>query len=216
MKKIGIIIVVLFLSQTEQMKAQDGGNEKNQVQTLFGNGGGFGGFLEVEAKAGDINGQTGLLIGGAIKGVFSSKFNLGFAGYGLTTAIDADTYDDENKLYQINFGYGGLVLEPVIGNRSLVHITLPVLLGVGGIGLRKDRFDPFNDDTIEIEDYDAFDDDVFVVVEPGLNLEINLLRNLRLNFGGTYRYIYDSNVIGLSDVELSGFTGKVGLRLGWF
>ena len=216
MKKIGIIIVVLLLSQLKQLNAQERIERNNQVQTLFGNGGGFGGFLEVEAKAGEINGQSGLLVGGAIKGVFSSKFNIGFAGYGLTTKVEADTYDDENKLYQIDFGYGGLVIEPVIGNRHAVHVTLPILFGVGGIGLKKRRYEPFEDDPIDLKKYEAFDDDVFVVLEPGLNLEINLLRNLRLNLGTTYRYIYDKDVIGLSDEELSGFTGKVGLKLGWF
>ena len=215
MKKTGIIIVA-FLLQLGQMNAQKVERQNREVKTLFGNGGGFGGFLEVEAKAGEINGQTGLLLGGAVKGVFGSQINIGFAGYGLTTSIESDTYDEENELYEVDFGYGGLVLEPVIGDRSAVHITLPILFGIGGIGLQKNRYDIFDEDDIDWEDYEAFDEDVFLVVEPGMNLELNLLRNLRLNVGATYRYVYDNDVIGLSDEELSGFTGKVGLKFGWF
>ena len=161
------------------------------MKTLFGKSTGFGGFLEMGAKAGDINGQSGLFVGGAFAAVFSSKMNIGLAGYGLTTGVDADTYDDNNKLYHIDMGYGGLLIEPVLWNKNVVHLTAPTILGVGGAGLRSNHFltreerDSLNRD----RDFHHDDSDAFIVVEPGLSVEINLLRNVRLDLGATYRYI---------------------------
>lgn len=215
-----MILTALILWQFTNSYAQENKGRSNEVKTLFGGGTSFGGFLEMGAKAGDINGQSGLLVGGAISAVFSSRVNIGLAGYGLATNVEADTYDEENRKLQIDMGYGGLRIEPIIGNSKMIHLTVPVLLGVGGAGLRYERFK-------DLADSDADSDrdrrevwhqetDVFLVAEPGLNLELNLLRNIRLDIGATYRYVYDNNLDGLSDQELSGFTGSVGLKFGWF
>lgn len=191
-------------------------DNNNDVRTVFGNGGGFGGFLEVGVKAGEINDQTGLLVGGSLKAVFSSCLNIGLAGYGLTSDIEADTYGPDNRQHYLTMGYGGIVFEPVIGNKRMVHITVPVLLGVGGTALREERFIAFDDDDFDIDQYRFRDDDVFLIAEPGLNIEINLFRNLRLDMGASYRYIHDSDIDGINDDELGGFTTQVGLKLGWF
>ena len=157
-----------------------------------------------------------MLVGGEIKAVFSSRLNIGFAGYGLTTNINADTYSPNNELLHIGMGYGGIVFEPVIANKRMIHITFPILLGVGGVGLREERFISIDDDSFDIDQYRLYDEDVFLITESGMNIEVNLWRNLRLDLGATYRYIHESDIEELSDEELGGFTGKVGVKLGWF
>lgn len=213
MKKIIIAIVVLTMSFNT--KAQNRIDD-NEVKTVFGNRSGFGGFLEFGAKGGEINGQTGLFVGGGVKAVFASRLNIGFAGYGLATNINANTYGANNKHMHIGMGYGGIVFEPVIANKRMVHITVPVLLGVGGVGLREERFIALDEEDFDIEQYRLYEEDVFLIAEPGMNIEINLWRNLRLDLGASYRYIHDSDIDGLSDEELEGFTTKVGFKLGWF
>ncbi len=217
MKRI-VILTTLIVCQLMTASAQENKRESKEVKTIFGGGTSFGGFLEVGAKAGDINGQSGLLVGGAISAVFSSRVNIGLAGYGLATQIEADTYDEENRKLEVDMGYGGLLIEPIIGNSKMVHLTVPVLLGVGGAGLRYDRIRDFSDPDPDRERKEFWhqETDVFLVAEPGLNIELNLLRNVRLDLGATYRYVYDNNLEGLSDQELSGFTGSVGLKFGWF
>lgn len=194
------------------------GQRTNQEdRTVFGGSRSFGGFLGFSAKAGDINGQASLMAGMELAAVFSSSFNVGFVGYGLTTNVDADTYDDEGKLYEIHFGYGGLLLEPVIASRSMVHVTFPLVLGVGGAGTHKRFNRPLKSEDFEDfeKKYDA-ETDVVLVVEPGLSIEINLLRNVRLDMGASYRYVYDSNIPEIEDKELSGISGNVSLKFGWF
>ena len=207
---------VLFQLNAQETDQKSRSTENQEVQTLFSNNGSFGGFLMTGVKAGVVNGKSALLVGGAVLAVFSSKLNIGFAGYGLVTETEADTYSPNGKLYKLDMGYGGLILEPVIGNRKLVHITVPVLLGVGGAGLRSNNNvrDSIEDDFDREFEYD--ESDLFLVAEPGINLELNLIKNIRLNLGASYRQVYDSNLEGISSEELSGFTGSVGLKFGWF
>lgn len=224
MKRISLIAIVAVF-QASTLVAQDviqkgpykRAKQENDVKTLFDSKGSFGGFLGFNMKVGDVNGQSALLLGGSISSVFSSKVNIGLAGYGLTTHVDGDTYDQEGELYQLDMGYGGLLIEPVIANKEVVHLTVPLILGAGGAGLRRDRFPRPQDPNGNNDNYYYHhESDAFVVIEPGLNVEINLMQNIRMGIGASYRYIYDNDLEGLSDSELSGFTGNIGFKFGWF
>lgn len=218
MKKRSILLMVIYFG-FHQLQAQNIVKKTDDTETIFGNGERIGGFLEMSARAGEINDQAGLFVGGSVAAVFGSNLNLGFAGYGLTTRAEADTYDKHNRKHSIDMGYGGLLIEPVIGSKKKIHLTVPILLGVGGAGLRRShRYTSKSDSVkVEIDGWGGHDEtDVFLVGEPGIMLEMNLLRNVRLSVGTTYRYVYDSNLEGLSDQELSGFTGSFSLKLGWF
>ena len=206
-----ILIGAQLFAQEEEQKEK----RTTEVNTVFASNGSFGGFLSFDSKVGDINGQSSLMVGGKLSAVFSSQMNIGIVGYGLVTDLDANTYDEDDQLFKVEMGYGGLLLEPVIANSKLIHLTTPLILGVGGIGLRRDNWEKINDDNSLEENYHD-DIDTFLVFEPGLNAELNLFRNVRLNLGASYRYVYDSNIDGISDGQLSGFAANIGLKLGWF
>jgi hypothetical protein len=217
MKKtaFALLVYLFFINPSFTQQVVD---EPEEARTLIGGIESFGGFLGVGVKAGDINGQAGLLVGGELCGVFSHRMNIGLAGYGLATEVHGDTRDPDGELWKLDMGYGGILLEPVIAHKSIVHLTVPVLLGVGGAGLRDDHYRPVRQGTDQdMDEFDSWEEtDVFLVAEPGLNVELNLFKYARLDLGATYRYIYDNNLQGLSDKELSGFTGSVTLKLGWF
>jgi hypothetical protein len=52
--------------------------------------------------------------------------------------------------------------------------------------------------------------------EPAMNLEINVNSFLRLDFGGGYRFVWDVDVPGLSNGDLSQFFGQIALKFGAF
>lgn len=211
------VIAIALLSLMGRSIGQEIKKELKNDRTVFGSSNSLGGFIGFTSKVGDINGQTSLMVGGQISGVFSSKFNIGFAGYGLTTNVDSDTYDEKGELYELHMGYGGLLIEPVIASKSMVHITVPIFLGLGGAGTHRQFNHPLTSDEIEnFEKKYEFETDVILVAEPGLNIEVNLLKNVRLDLGASYRYVYDSNVKGINDQELSGISGNVSLKFGWF
>src|SRR5690606_29907165 len=85
---------------------------------------------------------------------------------------------------RFHMGYGGILIEPIIGHRSPIHVSLPFIIGAGGCGYEyyselTDNFDP--------HDYNI-DAQAFFVVEPGIELEINLIKLVRIGIGASYRY----------------------------
>ncbi|NQX92539.1 MAG: hypothetical protein HRT74_10530, partial [Flavobacteriales bacterium] len=119
-----------------------------------------------------------------------------------------------DRLYY-EMGYGGLFFEPVFFSRSVVHFTTPVLIGAGGIGeSRTQLFNPENEDSWE--DPNFYRSDFFFVLEPGVSLEVNLFRHLRLKAGVSYRFMEDVELPNTDLATLEGWNANVGLRVGWF
>jgi hypothetical protein len=54
------------------------------------------------------------------------------------------------------------------------------------------------------------------VVEPGLEVEINVTRFFKIGLGASYRLVRQSDLITVSDKDLSGFSGGLSLKFGKF
>ena len=82
-------------------------------------------------------------------------------------------------------------------------------------------FDNIFDEIIkEDDDYD-FDDEShdtnwFVVTEPGINVEINVFKWMRLCPGISYRAAFGSEGMGLEDQDINGTSMNVSLKFGKF
>lgn len=182
-------------------------------QTLFGDDKlSLRGFLGLNVKGLELNNQIGILSGGEIDLVINHKFNVGFFGYGMMNdVVNTDVVEGETFYYEL--GYGGIKLEPVLFSHSLIHLTLPVNFGAGGVSLNEHRpWDYYNYDW----ESTFYDYDGFVFVEPGLGLEVNLFKNLRLNASAGYLFTDRINISGNLMQPLDGWTGSLSLRLGWF
>jgi hypothetical protein len=105
-----------------------------------------------------------------------------------------------------------LFVEPILAHRSAVHVTLPVIIGAGGCGyqvyggLPRD-FDPYN-----------YSDDAqaFFVIEPGVELELNLIPLVRLGVGASYRYTSDITLPGTPSDALRGINAGITIKVGKF
>jgi hypothetical protein len=109
---------------------------------------------------------------------------------------------------KLEMAYVGLLLEPVFFNKSVVHFSVPVILGPGIASVRNSRI-------WESGSYNVYSD-VFGIVEPGLNLEVNLTRILRFNLGASYRFVIDSDIPGADDKRLSDIAIMAGFKIGWY
>ena len=102
----------------------------------------------------------------------------------------------------LEMGYGGLEMEYIHESHRLAHLSIYSLMGGGGARYRdRDR-------------YETLEEDGFLVLEPGMNMNLNVTRFLRLSAGATYRWTWGAELPGLEDDDLSGATGVFTLRFG--
>lgn len=166
--------------------------------------------------------QDALLVGGRGAWIIDHRLSIGLAGHGLVTNVANAAYDAHlvasgevlRRRSSLYMGYGGLLIEPVIAYRSPLHITLPVIIGAGGVtyGTHSelpDNFDPFTYD-------DHSDAQAFFVVEPGIELEINVIPLLRVGIGASYRYTSDMHLPATAKDALHGVNAGISLKVGSF
>lgn len=168
----------------------------------------------------EVLGQSTLLVGMRGGWLIDHRLTIGLAGQGQVIGTPNSGYDAHllasgtalqlpSHLYM---GYGGLLIEPVIGYRSPVHLSLPLIIGAGGVGYQwnghfQDGFDP----------RDHRDDgQAFFVLEPGAELEINVIPLVRLGLGVSYRYTSDLDLPATPKDAVRGFNAGMSVKIGRF
>uniref|UniRef100_A0A7V3RHA8 Outer membrane protein beta-barrel domain-containing protein n=1 Tax=candidate division WOR-3 bacterium TaxID=2052148 RepID=A0A7V3RHA8_UNCW3 len=162
--------------------------------------GGFGGFV---IKFTEINDEFGLLMGGRGGVTFNHIFGIGGGIYGLVNRMEVSTnYQIRN--FNMDFAYGGLILEIVFRSRKLIHFGTHMLIGGGSVEYKLPPYE------------EPWYDDFFFVLEPSAELTLNMTKVFRMDLGGSYRYIYGSELDGISDQGLSGPCGYITFKFGKF
>lgn len=192
-------IIVLFVLLSSTLFAQE--------QTIFGNGeisnGGFGGPV---VKFSSIRDQFAALVGGRGGWIINHSLVIGGGGYGVANdIIGTKSYLGDEML--INFGYGGFEMEYILNSDKVLHATVYLLIGAGGVSHRSS----YNYDEHMIDNGDEF-----FVCEPAVNAELNILSFMRINIGLGYRYINGIKDDNLTDAEFSGLSGNLTFKFGAF
>lgn len=168
-----------------------------------------------------LDNNDALISGGRVGWVINHGIVLGMHGYGFVNNLGREGTPGISD-YSLAGGYGGLYIEPIIAPKFPVHLTFPMQLGIGGITASEGYGwdDTYNDS--------YYDTDLLLVAEPAAELELNLVKFLRLSFGVSYRFTnnvdlaykyYDGTDFTteyISSDVLEGFTYNVSLKLGWF
>jgi len=215
MKPKLILIVFLFFASSSIVYAQDNGDE--EMQTLFGKRpvivGGYGG-----PKVGfsQFDGKDIWLVGGRGGAIFNHVFSIGGAGYGIVNSpyYSNITYKEStyNDAY-LQGCYGGLQLEYILKPYKVVHISFPLLIGAGGLQFTDERL-------VSSQGYNMNDhiicNTAFFVIEPGLEIELNVIRFMRLAIGLNYRYAHSINLPDVPSNPFNTLTGSVSLKFGSF
>jgi len=192
-----------------------------QEETLIGNNeithGGFGAPV---IKYTQIKDEPAVLVGGRGGWIINHSFIIGGGGYGLVNNIEANrplVYIPElpPREYQpyINFGYGGLELEYIILSDNVTHFSVYTLIGAGGINYRNRLWDDWD---FENQDAWNYGSDAFFVVEPAVNVEINIISFFRINTGVSYRFISGVNFYNLQNSDFAGLSAQLSLKFGKF
>lgn len=209
MKNLTIILLVVLLSWPAM--AQDETLYSGEIES-----GWYGAPL---FNVGQINGETGIFAG--LKGgwIINHRFVLGGKWYMLVNPVDI------KGLQNIVLGFlgGGALFEYIIASNKLLHFSIESMIGLGGV---------YND----VKDYAKYHDpidytgDACFVLEPGINIILNVTKNVRIGAGATYRYVhgidYDAGATSryvnrvdyetISDSDLSGVSAQIVLEFGVF
>lgn len=198
------------------------GDAEQPMRTLFGTDhdvhhGGWGAPTAAYTR---IQDQDAMLVGLRGGWIIDHRLTLGIAGYGLVTEVQNAAYDAHlveagrtvynRSLFQT--GYGGLLIEPIIAYKSPVHISLPMMIGAGGCGYQTHTSLPPDFDPLTYKD----DVQAFFAAEGGVDLEINLVKMVRLGVGGSYRYTSDITLPGTPKDAMRGFNASMSIKVGVF
>lgn len=209
MKQCKLIVtgLAILLLASEAM-AQSG-----KVNTIFKNdirrSGGYGAatnsFTTIRGKYANIAG----LYGGWF---INQKFMLGLAMSATTNNLRVPASlavdPDHNQTWQ--YGQFGLMTEYVLGSNKPVHLVFQLMSGAG-FTLQYPRYG-FHDREYD----DVHDENWFVVAEPGVQLEMNLFKWMRLSPGVSYRATFGSDGIGMKDKDLRAVNYSVTMKFGRF
>ena len=148
-----------------------------------------------------VNGEFAHIMGGGGGILLDDKVFFGGFGGGMTNNIQVNNnlYEDFN----IQFGYGGLWIGYIHNGSSPFHPVASVQFGWGGVSM---------DDNADVSIYY----DGFFVLNPTLELEMNLTQFMRAGIGGSYRLTGGVNLDGLNDADFSGPEVQLNFKFGWF
>lgn len=212
---IGIIVFLLGILGAKPGQAQLYVDKENvsEIKSLLNRNNDLGGFGSIDLKVTEMADVRTMLLGAKGGLIVNKNFLFGLGGYGIATntEFDVNRSSGQPQPLQLYGGYAGMLIGGMIAPEKMIHISIPVLLGAGGVEISDEDFFPsFSDSEYTIER------SAFFVVEPGLDLELNVTRILRLGLGASYRWVSGSDLNLLSDDELTNWSGNFSIRFGGF
>ena len=216
MKNILSILFVFSLGISlygqEEDEYQTRKNDNGEIHTLFGrnkvNNGGYGGF---GAGYTWIDNKDAVTTSGRGAWIIGHGLALGFSGTGFINSFHYDPFVDANV--NLTGGYGGFLIEPILFGRFPIHLSFPIIAGLGGIAYTQSQWanDPWEYQNSLIEDYDSY-----IILEPGVELELNILKFFRMGIGISYRMTSEISLMNTSPDVLDGISGGVNFKFGKF
>jgi|JFJP01.1.fsa_nt_gi hypothetical protein len=161
--------------------------DEDSLRTIFKNVNSTRGYGGLSVRYAEIDNRTTYMNG--IRGGLITKNNFTI-GASVVSFETTDIYDVniESKA-RFAGAYGGLLLEATLFSSFPIHLSFPLVIGGGGVVYRK-QFD----DLSNIDEWGNIDSKAFMIIEPGAELEINVVRFMRIGLGAYYRQISDASL----------------------
>lgn len=189
-----------------------------------------------EFQYGMLAGQFTPMAGISAMVHINKKFGIGAAAYSTIDERFAPTKLDAAKAIGLSNAYGGLKLEFTPNPDAKVHVSFPLLIGAGiaqvdSVNGQHERDHDYHQGNglpeIERDDYDNHDGNElnYFVIQPGVNVEVNLIRYAKLFAGVSYRIVPTVSRDKMTGVttyptpttaQLGGVNVSAGLRIGLF
>ena len=197
LNKVITVMIVVFLFLSTGVVAQD----EEPIQALFKKGTVVNELWTPEVKINSIQGNIGTLVGFYGGALINRTFLIGIAG-GVNLGHP-----------RVNYGYFGGIMQYVFKPSDVVHFSGQLLIAYGST---KDYEDPKEG---LLDNFWNISGAPFFMMEPGLNLEVNMSHRVTLVVGMSYRYVsgldeYNENVLitRVTNEDLSGLNFNIGLK----
>ena len=210
------VLIILFTCLLGFAQEEKNGFEK---QTLFGDRAKITGwYVDLNSTYSQINGENTFMpgLGGGI--IVNSNFKIGLIGKTLTYHDTYLKFEDifDEPVYLVG-GHGGLFFEATAFDNKVVHLGIPLILGVGGAEYYSKQTYPEMDDDGEIDcNRRKVSTSPYWVVEPGVNVEVNVTNFMRLYAGYSYRWAMGLKLENTESNALNGSNFNFGIRFGKF
>jgi hypothetical protein len=199
LNRLFFILVVAFLLPYGEAFSQ----ENDSTQMLFRSKVRVTELWTPEVKVNSIQGEIGSLVGFYGGAVFNRVLLLGISG-GVNLSHP-----------RVNYGYFGVMAQYIYKPANLVHCSFQVSVASGSTK------DYEHTKTGLFDNFWNISGAAFYMMEPGINIEMNLANNMTLVSGISYRYVTglngkDENVslTHLTNNDLSGLNISIGVKFG--
>jgi hypothetical protein len=162
-----------------------------------------GWYIAPSLGATTLDGHFSSLVGLRGGWLINRQFGIGLAGNAF--GWDTTHIDTPRANTRVDGGYGGLLLQYVIGSDKLVHGSIDATIGGGAlcydaVSSRRDCNDALT----------------FFVFEPTANVELNVTSFMRVAVGGGYRFTAIDDTSTAYKPELGGFVARTSVQFGQF
>lgn len=214
---LGIIMVSPVVAQTDST-AHSSKKSDGEIKTIFTKSDHrvkIGFYIGPDGAYTQFKGRDVFLVGMSMGMILDHFFSVGLSGYAIVNSgkLWYDNIDEVTKQGAYLYGgYGGLKFEFRVLPSSPVHVNFPILVGAGGLVYSNWKLNNHNYNY----NSESLDWDVFFVVEPGVMMELNLVKFMRLDLGISYRYAPNVQLMNTSPGLINNFNANIGLRFGKF
>ncbi|MCX6304628.1 MAG: hypothetical protein NT040_06655 [Bacteroidetes bacterium] len=224
MKRFLLALILLGISVFQLMAQTDAGQKPSkqddgEIKTLFNNPQhpvSVGFYVSPEGAYTKFGDRDVFLAGLSLGAIINHYFSIGLAANGIVNPGNLwySNIKDSAGAYLYG-GYGGLKLEFKVWPSYPVHLSFPLLIGGGGMVYNTWSYHHQDQNNYNYNGT-TLDWDAFFVVEPGVMVELNLLKFMRLDAGVTYRYTPDLHLVNTSSGLINNFNANLSLKFGKF
>jgi opacity protein-like surface antigen len=199
------------ITKDTEVKGREHKTKNDDFQTLFGHNRPSGAYGAFSFGYTEIDHKQAVTFGGKFEWVVGHSVGFGFGGNGFINEYHWDDFLQRDIF--LTGGYGGIYVEPILLPKFPVHLSFPVLFGIGGISyITKESNNQHN--MVE-------DSEVFLIAEPAAELEFNITRNFRFALGASYRFTtpFDVGTTGslpISSSSIENWTYMMTFKFGRF
>jgi hypothetical protein len=175
----------------------------------------WGIYGEANFQYGQLNDEFTYINGGSLMFIMNKRFAFGGTMQRNADQNFAPTFVDNPNVAAVQYlhtGFGGLKLEYTTMPNSILHVTFPLIIGGGWANVSASRH--WYPSTYYQEQAAT---NSFYIIQPGAQLEMNLIRCIKLYAGVNYRFSMNADVTNtLPYNTLQGFSALGGIKIGIF